>query len=158
MPKLKQPPCAGHSTRERLQMRDQRWCEGMLRQRLEELGIAAGFQPFLEGWLWRGELHAGEHYPHPLLPKPGSQCPLQQQSLARVPLQSHLESRTHLSCSGEHVCTHSLKTKHFSPKRKGAEGREAKGKAAGAEGQKGRGSCALQPCLSPALLQDPSFW
>lgn len=136
----------------------------MLRQRLEELGIAPGFQPFLEGWR-RWELHqvsslswragcAEEvlHTEEPPVPNPSV-------TLAPpVALQSHLGVwETPLLLRGARL--HSQpQNKAFLSKKKRSRGERSKRKSGRGRGTKGMGQlCTPAPALPELLSPGNSF-
>ena len=121
-------------------------------------------QPFLEGWLWTGVLHAKEHSPYPRFLTLALHHPLKKQSPA---LPAHLSKVTWIlsftpPLQGSTFTFTTSKQNLFFFKKKGkeTEAREEKGKAEGEGGQKAMGSCTLQiqTCLNSARLETHFFW
>lgn len=135
MTKLKPPTLFGAQHQRPLQTRNQRLCERMLRQRLEEMGV------------WTLSCRRGDAPCRGTSPAPVSHCPSTAQPCPE-PLQSW---ETPLLLRG----TFTAPKQSISSERKRSRGERSKRKGRRGRGTKGRGSCA--PALPELCSPGNSF-
>lgn len=145
MAELKEPPCVGHSSRDPLQMRDQRSCEGMLRQ-TGGAGNCSGFPAFPEGLAVERRCSILGNIP--LTPCSQHQRPTVPSSSRALPV-----------CLSRVISPAQPQNKAFPPERKRSRGERSKRKGRRGRGTKGKGQlCTPAPALpEPCSPRNPPF-